>query len=91
VKPGGLMFVATLNKTLKSLALAKIGVEYVLRWLPPGTHDWNRFVEPARLTGLLKAAPHRREDQGLSFDPLSWSWGVGGYRRELHAVAERRI
>ena len=48
VKPGGLTFVATLNKTLKSLALAKIGAEYVLGWLPRGTHDWNRFIPPAR-------------------------------------------
>ncbi len=79
VKPGGLMFVATLNKTLKSLALAKIGVEYVLRWLPPGTHDRNRFVEPARLTGLLKDAGLTvRKTQGVSFDPLSWSWHLSG-------------
>ena len=56
VKPGGLMFVATLNKTLKSLALAKIGAEYVLRWLPPGTHDWSRFVEPRRLHAMLEEA-----------------------------------
>ena len=49
VKPGGLTFVATLNKTLKSLALAKIGAEYVLSWLPRGTHDWNRFIAPAEL------------------------------------------
>jgi 2-polyprenyl-6-hydroxyphenyl methylase/3-demethylubiquinone-9 3-methyltransferase len=79
VKPGGLMFVATLNKTLKSLALAKIGVEYVLRWLPPGTHDWTRFVEPARLTGLLKDAGLTvTKTQGLSFDPLNWSWRLSG-------------
>ena len=49
VKPGGLTLVATLNKTLKSLALAKIGAEYVLGWLPRGTHDWNRFVPPTEL------------------------------------------
>ena len=79
VKPGGLMFVATLNKTLKSLALAKIGVEYVLRWLPPGTHDWNRFVEPARLTAMLKDAGLTvTKTQGLSFDPLNWAWRLSG-------------
>lgn len=79
VKPGGLMFVATLNKTLKSLALAKIGVEYVLRWLPPGTHDWNRFVEPEKLDGLLKDAGLTvKQMQGMSFDPLSWSWRLSG-------------
>ena len=52
VKPGGLTFVATLNKTLKSLALAKIGAEYVLGWLPRGTHDWNRFIPPAELQSV---------------------------------------
>jgi 2-polyprenyl-6-hydroxyphenyl methylase/3-demethylubiquinone-9 3-methyltransferase len=79
VKPGGLMFVATLNKTLKSLALAKVAAEYVLRWLPPGTHDWNRFVEPARLKRMLGDAGMRVEKtQGVSFDPLSWSWKLSG-------------
>jgi len=46
LKPNGIMLVATLNRTLKSLALAKIGAEYILRWLPPGTHEWNHFVRP---------------------------------------------
>ena len=75
IKPGGLMIVATLNKTLKSLALAKIGAEYVLRWLPPGTHDWSRFVEPRRLTELLEDAGLKvAKTQGVSFDPLAWQW-----------------
>jgi 2-polyprenyl-6-hydroxyphenyl methylase/3-demethylubiquinone-9 3-methyltransferase len=75
VRPGGLMFVATLNKTLKSLALAKIGAEYILRWLPPGTHDWNRFVEPAALRLLLEGCGlNPLKTQGVAFDPLSWNW-----------------
>jgi 2-polyprenyl-6-hydroxyphenyl methylase / 3-demethylubiquinone-9 3-methyltransferase len=79
VKPGGLMFVATLNKTLKSLALAKIGAEYILRWLPPGTHDWNRFVEPARLQKMLTDAGLKiLKTQGVSFDPLGWAWKLSG-------------
>ena len=49
VKPGGLMFVATLNRTLKSFALAIVGAEYVLRWLPRGTHQWDKFVTPNEL------------------------------------------
>lgn len=79
VKPGGLMFVASLNKTLKSLALAKIGAEYVLRWLPKGTHDWSRFVPPARIQGLLRdngLDPFIL--QGVSFDPVSWKWARSG-------------
>jgi 2-polyprenyl-6-hydroxyphenyl methylase/3-demethylubiquinone-9 3-methyltransferase len=75
VKPGGLMFVASLNKTLKSLALAKIAAEYVLRWLPPGTHDWNRFVEPRRLQAMLEDAGLKvLKTQGVAFDPLAWDW-----------------
>ena len=75
VRPGGLMFVATLNKTLKSLALAKLAAEYVFGWVPRGTHDWNRFVSPEKLTDLLRGAglaPVRV--QGVSFDALGWDW-----------------
>ncbi|HEY4274987.1 MAG TPA: bifunctional 2-polyprenyl-6-hydroxyphenol methylase/3-demethylubiquinol 3-O-methyltransferase UbiG, partial [Rhizomicrobium sp.] len=54
VKPGGFTIVATLNKTLKSLALAKVAAEYVLGWMPPGTHDWNRFIPPDTLQQRLE-------------------------------------
>jgi 2-polyprenyl-6-hydroxyphenyl methylase/3-demethylubiquinone-9 3-methyltransferase len=75
MKPGGLMFVATLNKTLKALALAKIGAEYVLGWLPRGTHDWNRFVEPSRLRAMLEESGLTTlKTQGVAFDPLAWDW-----------------
>jgi 2-polyprenyl-6-hydroxyphenyl methylase/3-demethylubiquinone-9 3-methyltransferase len=75
VKPGGLTFVATLNKTLKSLALAKIGAEYVLNWLPRGTHDWNRFLAPSELkTALEESGLTILKTQGVSFDPLAWDW-----------------
>ena len=75
VKPGGLTFVATLNKTLKSLALAKIGAEYVLNWLPRGTHDWNRFIPPTELQrSLQESGLTILKIQGVSFDPLSWDW-----------------
>jgi 2-polyprenyl-6-hydroxyphenyl methylase / 3-demethylubiquinone-9 3-methyltransferase len=75
VAPGGLMIIATINRTLKSLALAKIGAEYLLRWLPPGTHDWNRFITPAELQQYLEAAGLTVLDvQGVRFDPLRWSW-----------------
>ena len=75
VKPGGLMFVATLNKTLKSLALAKIGAEYVLGWLPRGTHDWSRFIPPNVLQALLdETRLNILKKQGVAFDPLGWDW-----------------
>jgi len=75
VKPGGITFVATLNKTLKSLALAKIGAEYVLNWLPRGTHDWNRFLPPGELEKSLEGSGLTiMKRQGVSFDPLAWDW-----------------
>jgi 2-polyprenyl-6-hydroxyphenyl methylase/3-demethylubiquinone-9 3-methyltransferase len=75
IRPGGLTFVATLNKTLKSLALAKIGAEYVLGWLPRGTHDWSRFIEPAKLQAMLEDnGLNILKTQGVAFDPLGWDW-----------------
>ena len=75
VNPGGLMVVATLNRTLKALALAKIGAEYVLRWLPLGTHDWNRFVTPAELRRMLEESGlNPLKVQGVEFNPLAWEW-----------------
>jgi 2-polyprenyl-6-hydroxyphenyl methylase/3-demethylubiquinone-9 3-methyltransferase len=75
VRPDGLMFVATLNKTLKALALAKVAAEYILGWLPPGTHDWDKFVEPHKLRAMLEdAGLNILKTQGVSFDPLRWDW-----------------
>ncbi len=75
VRPGGVTFVATMNKTLKSLALAKIGAEYVLGWLPRGTHDWNRFLPPTELRAMLEEAGLSIcKTQGVSFNPLAWDW-----------------
>jgi 2-polyprenyl-6-hydroxyphenyl methylase/3-demethylubiquinone-9 3-methyltransferase len=69
------MIVATLNKTLKSLALAKFAAEYVLRWLPRGTHDWNRFVAPSDLRRMLEECGlNPLKTQGVAFDPLAWEW-----------------
>jgi len=75
LKPGGLMIVATLNRTLKAFALAKIGAEYVLRWMPAGTHDWTRFLKPEELRGFLEGVPVQVEGPfGVAFDPLTWTW-----------------
>lgn len=73
--PGGLMIVATLNRTLKALALAKIGAEYVLRWLPAGTHDWNKFLKPEEVSGFLDGQPFDIEGPfGVVFNPLNGKW-----------------
>ena len=73
VAPGGMMIVATLNKTLKSLALGKVAAEYVLRWVPPGTHDWRQFLKPETLREWLEAAPGiaARGPYGVTYDPLT--------------------
>jgi 2-polyprenyl-6-hydroxyphenyl methylase/3-demethylubiquinone-9 3-methyltransferase len=90
--PGGFMIVATLNRTLKSLALAKIGVEYILRWLPAGTHDWNRFVTPEELHRALEEAGLAVTLlQGTTFDPLRWEWRLSSDTQVNYMmVAEKR-
>ncbi|MFN3523984.1 MAG: bifunctional 2-polyprenyl-6-hydroxyphenol methylase/3-demethylubiquinol 3-O-methyltransferase UbiG [Phenylobacterium sp.] len=73
--PGGLMIVATLNRTLKALALAKVGAEYVLGWVPRGTHDWRRFLKPSELSGFLEGEPVRMDGPyGVVYQPLSGRW-----------------
>ncbi|MBV9784440.1 MAG: bifunctional 2-polyprenyl-6-hydroxyphenol methylase/3-demethylubiquinol 3-O-methyltransferase UbiG [Acidisphaera sp.] len=89
--PGGLLFLSTLNRTPQSFVTAKLGAEYLLRWLPVGTHDWRRFVTPAELgTGLRRAGLRLAEIAGLSYQPLRGGWRVG---RDLGvnyiALAER--
>ena len=75
VKPGGLTFIATLNRTLKSYAMAKLGAEYILRWLPAGTHDWSKFVTPDELSRLVQESGlNPLKTQGMMFDPLMWDW-----------------
>jgi 2-polyprenyl-6-hydroxyphenyl methylase / 3-demethylubiquinone-9 3-methyltransferase len=75
VKPGGLFLASTLNRTLKSFALAIVGAEYVLRWLEPGTHRWEQFVTPRELTGFARAAGLRRLSlRGIVYDPFSARW-----------------
>jgi len=75
VKPGGLMCAATLNRTKRSFALAIVGAEYVLGWLPRGTHDWNRFVTPDELQAALEAGGLAVIDrEGVIFNPLADEW-----------------
>jgi 2-polyprenyl-6-hydroxyphenyl methylase/3-demethylubiquinone-9 3-methyltransferase len=75
VKPGGLLIMATLNRTLKSYALAIVGAEYVLRWLPRGTHDWRRFLTPAELSRHIEASGLTVIDRvGVVYDPLRDRW-----------------
>src|SRR4051794_16114210 len=75
LKPGGLMIVATLNRTLKAFALAKVGAEYVLRWLPAGTHDWSKFLTPDEIRGFLAQESLAVDGPfGVAYEPLSGRW-----------------
>jgi 2-polyprenyl-6-hydroxyphenyl methylase/3-demethylubiquinone-9 3-methyltransferase len=75
VAPGGILCISTLNRTPKSFALAIVGAEYVLRWLPKGTHRWEQFVTPLELTGALRRAGFVvTTRRGLVFDPLRRDW-----------------
>jgi 2-polyprenyl-6-hydroxyphenyl methylase/3-demethylubiquinone-9 3-methyltransferase len=77
VKPGGLLVMATLNRTLKSYALAIVGAEYVLRWLPRGTHDWNKFVTPDELGAAIEAGGlDLGESTGVVYNPLADRWSA---------------
>ncbi len=79
LKPGGLMICATLNRTLKSLAMAKVGAEYVLRWLPRGTHDWKKFLTPAELAGSIRRAGLSVTAlQGVTYLPFKDQWTLSG-------------
>ncbi|MDJ0895535.1 MAG: bifunctional 2-polyprenyl-6-hydroxyphenol methylase/3-demethylubiquinol 3-O-methyltransferase UbiG [Alphaproteobacteria bacterium] len=77
VAPGGVQIIATLNRTAKSYALAIIGAEYVLRWLPRGTHDWRKFLRPAEVTGALERAGLTIDEQiGVTMNPLTFQWSL---------------
>ena len=77
LKKNGLMFVATLNKTLKSYVFAIIGAEYVLRWLPIGTHDWEKFVKPEDLKKILGKNNLKLEKlDGMNFNIIKDEWSV---------------
>ena len=77
VRPNGLMIAATINRTMKSFALAIVGAEYVLRWLPRGTHKWDKFVTPAELeAGMRKAGLSVVDERGVVYRMMADSWAL---------------
>ena len=77
LRKNGIMFVATLNKTLKSYVFAIIGAEYILRWLPIGTHEWDKFVKPEELILILKKNNFNLEKvDGMKFNILTDKWKI---------------
>jgi 2-polyprenyl-6-hydroxyphenyl methylase/3-demethylubiquinone-9 3-methyltransferase len=79
LEPGGLLFISTLNRTPRAFLTAKLGAEYLLRWLPVGTHDWRKFVTPAELGGWARGAGLRMADvSGMVMDPFRGGWRLSG-------------
>jgi 2-polyprenyl-6-hydroxyphenyl methylase/3-demethylubiquinone-9 3-methyltransferase len=77
VKPGGCLAMATINRTLRSFASAIVGAEYILRWLPKGTHEWDKFVTPDELTDAIRHAGFAVHDlEGVSYNPLRDTWSL---------------
>ncbi len=78
VRPGGMLILSTINRTLKAYALAIVGAEYILRWLPVGTHQWDRFITPAELDGHVQAAGFDAlAVEGIVFNPIADRWSIG--------------
>ena len=79
LRKNGIMFVATLNKTLKSYVFAIIGAEYILRWLPIGPHEWDKFIKPEELISILKKKNFKLEKvDGMKFNILTDKWNISG-------------
>jgi 2-polyprenyl-6-hydroxyphenyl methylase/3-demethylubiquinone-9 3-methyltransferase len=77
MKPGGLIVASTINRNPKSFMMAIVGAEWVMRWLPRGTHDWAKFITPAELEGFLRGAALDPVDgKGFVFNPVAWTWTI---------------
>ncbi|MEC7761135.1 MAG: bifunctional 2-polyprenyl-6-hydroxyphenol methylase/3-demethylubiquinol 3-O-methyltransferase UbiG [Pseudomonadota bacterium] len=77
LKPGGLMVCSTINRNPKSFMVAIVGAEHVMRWLPKGTHEWDKFITPDELGNLIAQSGLRLVDkQGFVFNPILWSWSI---------------
>jgi 2-polyprenyl-6-hydroxyphenyl methylase/3-demethylubiquinone-9 3-methyltransferase len=88
VKPGGMMTIATLNRTLKAWGLAIVGAEYVLGWLPRGTHDWKKFVRPSELAAPLRRAGLEIEEiTGMAYNPLRDRWALAPRDLDVNYLA----
>ena len=90
--PQAIMFLATLNRTLKAFALAIVGAEYVLRWLPRGTHEWDKFITPKELETMAAAADLELfTSTGVSFNPLADKWRQSGDMSVNYMAVARKI
>jgi 2-polyprenyl-6-hydroxyphenyl methylase/3-demethylubiquinone-9 3-methyltransferase len=91
VAPGGLLVMATINRTMRAFALAIVGAEYVLRWLPRGTHDWSKFVTPDELSAAIAAGGLAVEETpGVVYNPLADRWSLSADSAVNYMVLARR-
>ena len=92
LKKNGLMFIATLNKTFKSYMFAIIGAEYVLRWLPIGTHDWEKFVRPDNLVSLaINSNLKLKKLSGMKFNPIIDKWSLSNDKSVNYIAKFKKI
>ncbi len=88
MRPGGLMIASTINRNAKSFLAAIVGAEWVMRWLPKGTHDWAKFITPEELTGMIARAGLDPVDRkGFVFNPVSWQWSISDRDLSVNYVA----
>ena len=88
LKQGGLMIASTLNRNGKSFMAAIVGAEWVMRWLPKGTHDWAKFITPDELSAMMmRAALEPVDRKGFVFNPLSWQWSISDRDLSVNYVA----
>ena len=88
LKKSGIMFIATLNQTLKSYLLAIVGAEYILKWLPIGTHDWQKFIKPAELIAICKKSSlDLKSLDGISFNPIIDKWNIS-FDKSVNYIAK---
>jgi len=91
LKPGGIMLCSTLNRNPKSYLMAIIGAEWVMRWLPKGTHDWAKFITPDELYALINRAGLTPVDRkGMVFNPVSWEWSLSARDLSVNYVTTSR-
>lgn len=91
LRPGGLMICSTLNRNAKSFMMAIVGAEWVMRWLPKGTHDWQKFITPDELYDLIRRAGLLPVDRkGMVFNPVGWSWSLSDRDLSVNYVTASR-
>lgn len=92
LRPGGVLILSTLNRTVRSFGMAIIGAEWIMRWLPKGTHEWDRFITPDELSQMTTGAGLTELDRrGMIFNPVTWRWSLSN--RDLavnYALTARR-